>query len=159
MGCRQLSDLGELRNSPFPLPPQKKTPKKGHYKDKVVGHLFFLTHCLSHLLFLVRLLAVWFAYKSAMMMLLIVSVRVQDSQCMGPGLVSWVFTIPASVRLLVVLLIDVWPVVSDMPIYDGFLDVYILYITSRVPGVAQERMTPTPLVRTYISPSQAWCDR
>jgi hypothetical protein len=26
---------------------------------------------------------------------------------------------------LVVLLVVVWPVVSDMPIYDGFLDVYV----------------------------------
>jgi hypothetical protein len=57
------------------------------------------------------------------MMLLIVPVRVQDSRCTGPGSVSWDFTIPASVRLLVVLLIVVWPVVSDMPIYNGFLDV------------------------------------
>jgi hypothetical protein len=40
--------------------------KKNNQKNKGVGH------CLSHLLFLVRLLAMWFAYKSAMMMLLIV---------------------------------------------------------------------------------------
>jgi hypothetical protein len=56
------------------------------------------------------------------MMLLIVPVRVQDSRYMGPGSVSWDFTIPAGVRLLVVLLVVVWPVVSDMPIYDDLLD-------------------------------------
>jgi hypothetical protein len=75
----------------------------------------FLTPCPSHLFFLVCLLAVWFAYKSAVMMLLIVPVRVQDSRCMGPGSVFWDFTIPAGVRLLVVLLVVVWPVVSDKP--------------------------------------------
>jgi hypothetical protein len=62
---------------------------------------------------------------SAVMMLLIVPVRVQDSRCMGPPSVSWDFTIPAGVRLLVVLLVVVWPVVSDMPIYGAFLDVYL----------------------------------
>jgi hypothetical protein len=72
-----------------------------------VGHVLLLTHCLSHLLFLVRLLAVWFAYKSAVMMLLIVPVGVQDSRCVGPGSVSWDFTILAGVRLLVVLLVVV----------------------------------------------------
>jgi hypothetical protein len=55
-------------------------------------------------------------------------VRVQDSRCMGPGSVSWDFTIPAGVRLLVVLLVVVWPVVSDMPIYGGFLDVYMFCV-------------------------------
>jgi hypothetical protein len=35
------------------------------------------------------------------------------------------FSIPAGVRLLVVLLVVVWPAVSDLPIYDGFLDVYL----------------------------------
>jgi hypothetical protein len=50
------------------------------------------------------------------MMLLIVPVSVQDSRCMGPGSVSCDFMIPAGVRLLVVLLVVVWPVVSDMPI-------------------------------------------
>jgi hypothetical protein len=59
------------------------------------------------------------------MMLLIVPVRVQDSGCMGLGSVFWDFLIPAGVRLLVVPLVVVWPVVSDMPIYDGFLDVYV----------------------------------
>jgi hypothetical protein len=59
------------------------------------------------------------------MMLLIVPVRVQDSRCMGPGSVSWDFTIPAGVRLLVILLVVMWPVVSSMPIYDGLLDVYM----------------------------------
>jgi hypothetical protein len=62
------------------------------------------------------------------MMLLIVPVRVQDSRFMGPRLISWDFTIPAGVRLLVVLLVVVWPVVSDMPIYDGFLDVYMFCV-------------------------------
>jgi hypothetical protein len=57
-------------------------------------------------------------------MLLIVPARVQDSRCMGLGSVSWDVWIPAGVRLYsVVLLVVVWPVVSDMPIYDGFLDV------------------------------------
>jgi hypothetical protein len=59
------------------------------------------------------------------MMLLIVPVRVQNSRCMGIRLVAWDFTISAGVRLLVVLLVVMWPVVSDMPIYDGFLDVYM----------------------------------
>jgi hypothetical protein len=65
-----------------------------------------------------------------MMMLLIVPVRVQDSRCMGLGSVSW--------DISVVLLIVVWPVVSDMPIYDGFSDVYmfcmfhVLYISSLI---------------------------
>jgi hypothetical protein len=87
------------------------------------------------MLFLVRLWAAWFAYKSAMMMLLIVPIRVQDSRCRGLGSVSCDISVPSGVRLLVVLLVVVWPVVSDMPIYDGFLDVYvfcmlhILYIT------------------------------
>jgi hypothetical protein len=44
---------------------------------------------------------------------------------MGLGLVSWDISIPAGVRLLVVLLLVVWLEVSDMPIYDGFLDVYM----------------------------------
>jgi hypothetical protein len=62
------------------------------------------------------------------MMFLIVPVRVQDSRCMGPGSVSLDFTNPAGVRLLVVLLVVMWPVVSDIPIYDGFLDVYMFYV-------------------------------
>jgi hypothetical protein len=49
MECRQISELGELRYYPFPLSPQKKTPKKQH-KNKGVGRFLFLTHCLSHLL-------------------------------------------------------------------------------------------------------------
>jgi hypothetical protein len=68
---------------------------------------------------------------------LIIPVRVQDSQCMGLGSVSWDISIPAGVGLLVVLLVVVWPVVSDMPIYDGFLDVYVfcmlhVYITFKI---------------------------
>jgi hypothetical protein len=43
----------------------------------------------------------------------------------GNRLVSWDILIPAGVGLLVLLLVVVWPVVSDMPIYDGFLDVYM----------------------------------
>jgi hypothetical protein len=63
-------------------------------------------------------------------MLLIVPVRLQDSRvsrCMGLGSVSWDISITAGIRLLVVLLVVVWPVdvVSDMPIYDDFLDVYV----------------------------------
>jgi hypothetical protein len=54
-------------------------------------------------------------------MLMIVLMRVQNSRCMGLGSVSWEIWIPAGVKLTVV----VWPVVSDMPIYDGFLDVYV----------------------------------
>jgi hypothetical protein len=46
----------------------------------------------------------------------------------GPVSVSWDFTIPAGVRLLVVLLVVVFPVASDMPFYDGFLDVYIFCV-------------------------------
>jgi hypothetical protein len=49
----------------------------------------------------------------------------------GPGSVSWDFTIPASVRLLVELLVVVWPVVSDMPIYADvymFCVLHVLYI-------------------------------
>jgi hypothetical protein len=105
----------------YPLYPlhQKKNPTK----NKGVGLVLFLTHCPSHLLFLVHLLAVWFPYKSAVMMLLIVPVRVQDSPCMGLGLVSWDISILSAAGLLVVLLVVVWPFVSDMPIYDGFLAV------------------------------------
>jgi hypothetical protein len=55
----------------------------------------------------------------------IVPVRVQDSWCMCLGSVSWDLSIPSGVRLMVVLLIVVWPVVSDMPIYDGLLDMYM----------------------------------
>jgi hypothetical protein len=44
---------------------------------------------------------------------------------MGLGSVSWDLSIPSGVRLMAVLLVVVWPVVSDMPIYDGFLDVYV----------------------------------
>jgi hypothetical protein len=44
-----------------------------------------------------------------MMMLLIISVRVQDSWCMGLGSVSWDILVPAGVRLIVVLLVVVWP--------------------------------------------------
>jgi hypothetical protein len=61
-------------------------------------------------------------------MLLIVHVTVQDCRCMGLGSVSWDFLIPAYVRLLVLLLVVMWPVVSDMPIYDVFLDVYMFCI-------------------------------
>jgi hypothetical protein len=108
-------------------PCHRKRPKKTH-KNKGVGRVLFLTHCLSHLLFLVRLLAVWFAYKSVMMMLLIVPVRVQDSRCMGLGSVSWDISVPSGVGLLVALLVVVWPVVSDVPIYDDFLDVYVFCV-------------------------------
>jgi hypothetical protein len=72
------------------------------------------------------------------MMLLIVSVRVQDSRCMGLESVSWDLLIPSGVRLMVVLLVIVWPVVSDMPIYDCFLDMYVfcmlhvLYISNAI---------------------------
>jgi hypothetical protein len=59
------------------------------------------------------------------MMLLSVPVKVQDSRCMGLGSVSWDLSIPSGVGLVVVLLLVVWPVVSDMLIYDGFLDVYV----------------------------------
>jgi hypothetical protein len=59
-------------------------------------------------------------------MLLIVPVRVQDSWCIGLGSVSWDILVPSGVRVLVVLLVVVvWPVVSDMPIYDGFSDLYV----------------------------------
>jgi hypothetical protein len=44
---------------------------------------------------------------------------------MGLGSVSWDISVPSDVRLLVVLLVVVWPVVSDMPINDGFLDVHM----------------------------------
>jgi hypothetical protein len=44
---------------------------------------------------------------------------------MSLGLVSLDISIPAGVRLIVVLPVVVWPVVSDMPIYYGFLDVYM----------------------------------
>jgi hypothetical protein len=59
------------------------------------------------------------------MMLLIVPVRVQNSQRMDPESVFWDFKIPASVKVLVVILVVVWPIVSDMPIYDDFLDMYM----------------------------------
>jgi hypothetical protein len=42
---------------------------------------------------------------------------------MGLGSVSWDTLIPAGVNIVVVLLVDAWPAVSDMPIYDGFSDV------------------------------------
>jgi hypothetical protein len=48
------------------------------------------------------------------LMLLIVPVRMQDSWCMGPGLASWGLLITASVRLLVVLLVVMWTVVSHL---------------------------------------------
>jgi hypothetical protein len=54
------------------------------------------------------------------MMLLFVPVRVQDSRCMGLGSVSWDLSIVSGVRLMVVLLLVVWPVVSDMSIYNDF---------------------------------------
>jgi hypothetical protein len=86
------------------------------------------------------------------MVLLIVLVRVQDSRCMGPGSVSWDFTIPVGVRLLVVLLVVVWPLVSDMLIYDDFLDVYmfcmlhVLYKENASPrGVANPNREKTYL--------------
>jgi hypothetical protein len=44
---------------------------------------------------------------------------------MGLESVSWDILIPSGVRLLVVLLVVVWPIVSNMPIYDGFLDMYV----------------------------------
>jgi hypothetical protein len=72
------------------------------------------------------------------MMLLIVPVRVQDSRCMGLGSVSWDISVLFGVRLLVVLLVVMWPVISNMAIYDGFLDVYmfcmlhVLYIFHEV---------------------------
>jgi hypothetical protein len=44
---------------------------------------------------------------------------------MGLGSVSWDLSIPSGVRRVVVLLVVVWPIVSYMPIYDGFLDVYM----------------------------------
>jgi hypothetical protein len=53
---------------------------------------------------------------------------------MGLGSVSWDILIPAGVKLITVLLVVVWPVVSNVPIYDGFLDVcmfcmlHVLYI-------------------------------
>jgi hypothetical protein len=56
-GCWQISEPRELGYSPLPPPPEKKTTQK----NKGVGHVLFLTHCLSHLLFLVHLLVVWFA--------------------------------------------------------------------------------------------------
>jgi hypothetical protein len=62
------------------------------------------------------------------MMLSFVPVRVQDSRCMGLRSVSWDFLSPAGLGLLVVLLVVMWPIVPDMPIYDGFLDVYMFCI-------------------------------
>jgi hypothetical protein len=59
------------------------------------------------------------------MMLLIVPVKVQDSWCMGLGSVSWDVSIPSGMGLTLVFIVVVWPVVSDMPIHDGFLDVYV----------------------------------
>jgi hypothetical protein len=44
--------------------------------------------------------------------------------CMGLRPVSWGLSFPAGVRLIVVLLVVVWPVVSDMPIFDGVSNVY-----------------------------------
>jgi hypothetical protein len=40
---------------------------------------------------------------------------------MGLGSVLCDILVPASVRLIVVLLIVVWPIVSEIPVYDGFL--------------------------------------
>jgi hypothetical protein len=60
------------------------------------------------------------------MMFFIVPVRVQDSRCMGLRSVSWDISFLSGVRLLVVLLVVVWPVVSVMPINGGFLDVYVV---------------------------------
>jgi hypothetical protein len=38
-------------------------------------------------------------------------------------MVSWVLLIPSGMRLIV--LVVVWPIVSDVSIYDDFLDVYM----------------------------------
>jgi hypothetical protein len=49
---------------------------------------------------------------------------------MSLGSVSWDLSIPSDVSLVIVLLIVVWPLVSDMPIYDGFSRyVHVLHIT------------------------------
>jgi hypothetical protein len=107
-----MNEPGELSYTPFPPPPLKKKEIKGVWRV------------------MVRLLAVWFARVSAVMMLLIVPVRVQDSRCMSLGLVSWDILILAGVRLLVVLLVVVWPVVSNMPILDDFFRrVHVLHVT------------------------------
>jgi hypothetical protein len=47
---------------------------------------------------------------------------------MGLGSVSLDTLIPAGVRLMVVLLVVVWPVGSDRPIHDCFLDVYMFCV-------------------------------
>jgi hypothetical protein len=47
---------------------------------------------------------------------------------MGHGSVSSDLLLPSGVRLMVVLLVVVWPVVSNMPIYDGILDIYVFYM-------------------------------
>jgi hypothetical protein len=90
--------------TPLPLPLKNH---KNTQKTRGWGVGFFVNPCLSHLLFVVCLLAVWFAYaKVPWLMLLIVPVRMQVSRCMGLGLVSWDIMIPAGVRLLVVLTME-----------------------------------------------------
>jgi hypothetical protein len=78
-------------------------------------------------------------------MLLIVSVRVQDSWCMGLQSVSWDISIPAGVRLLVVILAVLWLIVSDVPIYDGFLDVTcVIYISEEEEQEKKKLEAPPP---------------
>jgi hypothetical protein len=60
-----------------------------------------------------------------LLLLLIVPVRKQDSPCMGLGPVSGDFSIPARVGLLRLLIVVMWPVVYDLPIYDELLDVHV----------------------------------
>jgi hypothetical protein len=105
--------LGSFGTPIFPLPPPPQI-KKG------VGHFF------SDILSITLVVsgppisgAVWFAYAKVLWMVLIVPVRVLDSWCMDVGPVSWGLSNPADVRLIVVLLVVVWPLVSNIPIYTG----------------------------------------
>jgi hypothetical protein len=63
---------------------------------------------------------------------------------MGLGSVSWDILIPSCVRLLVVFLVVVWPIVSDMPIYDGFLNVYAFCMLHRAVRVEESQVCATP---------------
>jgi hypothetical protein len=75
---------------------------------------------------------------------------------MGLGSVSWDVLIPPGVRLMVLLLVVLWPVVSDMTIYEGFLDMYVfcmlhvlyiyLYILCIILPNAEKSLPPTPEV-------------
>jgi hypothetical protein len=125
MGCQQISELGEVRYSPFPRPPGKK-PHKKHKKQGSGACFIFDTLSIT--------LVVSGPPFGSLVCLREYRDGVVDCSCESAEQSVYGLQISFLGHLnpfrcktfgSIILLVVMWPVVSNMPIYDGFLDVYM----------------------------------